>query len=113
LGASTAAPPITMPGISATSKKATPAAITPIVAAVVTKSRVGLASLPARDGAASANPDPRLTSTLYFDTALSCFDSRCNKDREERRRVHAGRKNHRQFSPSFARKSANFFGSSL
>ena len=108
LGASTAAPPITMPGISATSNKATPAAITPMVATVVTKSCVGIASLPARVGAVSASSDPRLTSTLYFDTALSCFHCRCNKDREERRRVRAERKNHRQFSPSFARKSAGF-----
>src|SRR3984893_5490919 len=106
LGASTAAPPITMPGISATSNNAAPAVITPMVAAVVTKSCVGLASLPARIGAVSANP--RLPSTLYFDTALSCFHGRCNKDWEERRRVRSDRKNHRQFSPSFARKSAGF-----
>jgi hypothetical protein len=77
-----------------------------MVAAVVTESCVGLASLPARMGAVSANP--RLTSTLYFDTALSYFHGRCNKDWEEHRRVRAERKNHRQFSPSFARKSAGF-----
>ncbi|MGC2221789.1 MAG: hypothetical protein WA624_05195 [Methylocella sp.] len=62
MDASTAAPPIIMRGISATSNKATPAAITPMVATVVTKSCVGIASLPARVGAVSASSDPRLTS---------------------------------------------------
>src|SRR5208337_4325154 len=74
LGANTAAPPINMPGISATSNKAPPAAITPIVAAIVTKSCVG-------PDTGSDGRDPRLTSTLCFDTARPRLHGRCAWDR--------------------------------
>src|ERR1700722_7914629 len=46
LGARTAAPPIIMPGINATSSSATPAAITPTVATVVITSCVRFARSP-------------------------------------------------------------------
>jgi len=48
LGARTAAPPITMPGIKAASSNATPATITPTVAAVVMRSWVRVVPSPAR-----------------------------------------------------------------
>src|SRR5277367_5765076 len=83
LGASTAAPPITRPGISATSNKATPAATTPMVAATVTKSGVGLALAAAEAIAGSAVSDPRSTPGLYFDTAYSISAVRCDKGWQE------------------------------
>src|SRR5580704_931202 len=57
LGASTAAPPISRPGINAASIKATPAVITPTVAAVVTKACVSPDLPRPGDDAGRAGPD--------------------------------------------------------
>src|ERR1700744_5588621 len=68
LGTRTAAPPITMPGIKAASSNATPATITPTVAAVVMRSCVGVVPSPAR-----AEGSEWLVSARVFGTVRPRF----------------------------------------
>src|SRR5271156_5797685 len=75
-GASTAAPPMTIPGINARSSKATPAAMTPMVAAVLTRDSSGCAAGAPVVELRAAERGPLTTANVELGTALSLLMAR-------------------------------------